>query len=47
MAVASRLKLLDRAAADRVPVQAYHFPFPSRGQITRSARGDYEFVPAP
>jgi glyoxylase-like metal-dependent hydrolase (beta-lactamase superfamily II) len=46
-AVASRLKLLDRAAADRVPVQAYHFPFPSRGQITRDPRGGYEFVPAP
>jgi glyoxylase-like metal-dependent hydrolase (beta-lactamase superfamily II) len=43
LAVASRLRLLDRAAADRVPVQAYHFAFPSRGEITRTA-GGYEFV---
>jgi len=45
LAAAGRLKLLDRAAADRVPVQAYHFPFPSRGQIVRAA-GSYAFVPA-
>jgi glyoxylase-like metal-dependent hydrolase (beta-lactamase superfamily II) len=45
-AVASRLRLLDRASADRVPVQAYHFPFPSGGQIVR-ASGGYDFVPAP
>ncbi len=44
-AVASRLTLLERAAADRMLVAAYHFPFPACGHIAR--RGDgYELVPA-
>ena len=36
---ATRRRLLDRAAADRCPVIAYHFPFPSTGRIAKSARG--------
>jgi hypothetical protein len=27
--------LLDWAAADQVPVQAYHFPFPGHGGIVK------------
>jgi glyoxylase-like metal-dependent hydrolase (beta-lactamase superfamily II) len=45
MAVETRKKLLDRAAADRMLVQAYHFPFPACGHIRRERNG-YDFVPA-
>ena len=44
MAVATRKKLLDRAAADRMLVQGYHFPFPASGYIGREGSG-YHFVP--
>ena len=44
MAVDTRKKLLDRAAADRMLVQGYHFPFPASGYIARDAKG-YNFVP--
>ncbi|MGZ5865398.1 MAG: MBL fold metallo-hydrolase [Xanthobacteraceae bacterium] len=45
MAADTRHKLLDRAAADRMLVQGYHFPFPAIGHIARAAQG-YDFVPA-
>ena len=35
MAVDTRNQLLDRAAADRMLVQGYHFPFPASGHIVR------------
>jgi len=44
MAVDTRKKLLDRAAADRMLVQGYHFPFPASGYIGRDGKG-YNFVP--
>jgi glyoxylase-like metal-dependent hydrolase (beta-lactamase superfamily II) len=44
-AVAMRRKLLDRAAADRMLVHGYHFPFPACGAIVREGNG-YAFVPA-
>lgn len=44
MAVETRKRMLDRAAADKMLVQGYHFPFPASGYITRSASG-YEVVP--
>ena len=44
MAAATRKRLLDRAAADRMLVQGYHFPFPASGFITRTAKG-YDLVP--
>ncbi len=44
MAVDTRKKLLDRAAADRMLVQGYHFPFPASGYIGRESKG-YNFVP--
>jgi glyoxylase-like metal-dependent hydrolase (beta-lactamase superfamily II) len=45
LAVATRRRLLDRAVADKMLVQGYHFPFPACGHIAK--RGDgYEFVPS-
>src|SRR3954469_7277034 len=43
-AVTTRKKLLDRAAADRMLVTGYHFPFPACGHIVKTATG-YEHVP--
>jgi glyoxylase-like metal-dependent hydrolase (beta-lactamase superfamily II) len=43
--VATRRRLLDMAATDRIPVVGYHFPFPGVGHVMRD--GDaYGFVPA-
>jgi glyoxylase-like metal-dependent hydrolase (beta-lactamase superfamily II) len=44
MAVDTRKKLLDRASADRMLVQGYHFRFPASGYIGRDGKG-YNFVP--
>lgn len=41
----SRRRVLDRAAADRVPVAGYHYPFPGIGHIRQREAG-YEFEPA-
>jgi glyoxylase-like metal-dependent hydrolase (beta-lactamase superfamily II) len=43
-AVATRKKLFDRAAADRMLVTGYHFPFPACGHLIKTA-GGYEHVP--
>ncbi len=43
-AVATRKKLFDRAAADRMLVTGYHFPFPACGHLVKTANG-YEHVP--
>jgi hypothetical protein len=45
MAVKTRTQMLDRAASDRMLVEAYHFPFPACGHIVRSASG-YDLAPA-
>jgi glyoxylase-like metal-dependent hydrolase (beta-lactamase superfamily II) len=45
MAVDNRKRMLDRAAADRLQVAGYHFPFPATGFILKSGTG-YEVVPA-
>ena len=43
--VATRRRLLDMAATDRIAVLGYHFPFPGVGHILRE--GDsYRFIPA-
>lgn len=43
--VATRLRLLDMAATDRMAVLGYHFPFPGVGHVTRD--GDaFRFIPA-
>jgi glyoxylase-like metal-dependent hydrolase (beta-lactamase superfamily II) len=44
-AAATRKAMLDRAAADRMLVQGYHFPFPGSGHIVRTASG-FDFAPA-
>jgi glyoxylase-like metal-dependent hydrolase (beta-lactamase superfamily II) len=44
MAAATREKMLDLAAAERMLVQGYHFPFPASGYIAKVA-GGYDFVP--
>ena len=44
LAVKTRKRMLDRAAADRMLVEAFHFPFPACGHIART-RGGYELVP--
>ena len=44
MAVDTRRRLLDQAAADKMLVQGYHFPFPASGHVTRSG-ANYDFVP--
>jgi glyoxylase-like metal-dependent hydrolase (beta-lactamase superfamily II) len=44
LAVKARRHMLDRAAADRMLVEAYHFPFPASGHIVKSGSG-YELVP--
>jgi len=44
-AVEARRQMLDRVAADRMLIEAYHFPFPACGHIAKAASG-YEFVPA-
>src|SRR5262249_62098146 len=43
-AVAARRQMLDRVVADRMLVQAYHFPFPACGPMAKTATG-YELVP--
>lgn len=46
MAVATRRKMLDMAATDRIALAGYHLPFPGVGHVVRS--GDaYRFLPAP
>lgn len=45
IAEATRRRVLDRCAADRVRVTGYHFPFPANGFIAREGEG-YRFVPA-
>jgi glyoxylase-like metal-dependent hydrolase (beta-lactamase superfamily II) len=44
MAVETRRRLLDQAAADKMLVQGYHFPFPASGHVTKSG-ANYDFVP--
>ncbi|BAT60202.1 putative quorum-quenching lactonase YtnP [Variibacter gotjawalensis] len=43
-AVTFRRELLDRASADKMLVQGYHFPFPATGHIAKTNTG-YEYVP--
>ena len=45
MAVTARTQMLDRAATDRMLVEAYHFPFPACGHIVKSGSG-YDLAPA-
>ena len=42
----TRRRLLDRAAADRTKVMAYHFPFPTLGQVVSRSAGGWQWEPA-
>jgi glyoxylase-like metal-dependent hydrolase (beta-lactamase superfamily II) len=44
MAVKARRHMLERAATDRMLVEAYHFPFPACGHIVKAGTG-YELAP--
>jgi glyoxylase-like metal-dependent hydrolase (beta-lactamase superfamily II) len=44
-AEASRRRMLDRVAADRMRVTGFHFPFPATGYVAKEGEG-YRFVPA-
>jgi hypothetical protein len=44
LAVKARREMLDRAAADRMLVEAFHFPFPACGHMIKTGAG-YELVP--
>jgi len=45
LTVTTRKRLLDMAAADRMSVLGYHFPFPGVGHVVRDG-GAYRFLPA-
>lgn len=45
MAEASRRRIYDRVAADRIRITGYHFPFPANGYLAKDGAG-YRFVPA-
>jgi glyoxylase-like metal-dependent hydrolase (beta-lactamase superfamily II) len=45
MAAKTRRELLDRAAADQAKVMAYHFPFPSLGQVVSRGQGAWRWEP--
>jgi hypothetical protein len=44
-AAATRKRILDLAAADRIPVTGYHMPFPAVGFIERTG-DEYRWVQA-
>jgi glyoxylase-like metal-dependent hydrolase (beta-lactamase superfamily II) len=44
-AAATRVRLLDRIAAERMHVGGYHFPFPAHGFFAREGNG-FRYVPA-
>jgi glyoxylase-like metal-dependent hydrolase (beta-lactamase superfamily II) len=45
-AVASRLKVFDLLAGQRIPLLAYHFPWPGLGHLGRQGEG-YRYYPTP
>ncbi len=45
-AAKTRRQLLDRAAAERMKVRAFHFPFPTVGQVSTRGKG-WTWEPAP
>ena len=44
-AIATRRQLLERAAAGKMHLMAFHFPFPSVGRVAESPRGGWEWSP--
>lgn len=45
MAAATRRRVLDMVATDRIRVTGYHYPFPANGYVTRQGNG-FRFIPA-
>ncbi len=45
-AAATRRRLLDMLATDRIPMTGYHMPFPGVGYVDRRADGRFHYVPA-
>ena len=45
LAEASRRRIFDRVATDRIRITAYHFPFPANGYLAKEGSG-YRFVAA-
>jgi glyoxylase-like metal-dependent hydrolase (beta-lactamase superfamily II) len=43
--VATRKRVLDMVATDRLPVVGYHMPFPSIGYVERLGAGGYHWLP--
>jgi hypothetical protein len=44
--VATRLRVLDMLATDRLPFLAYHLPWPGIGHVAKAGDG-FRFVPEP
>ena len=44
-ALATRRSLLERAAAEHMHVMAFHFPFPSVGQVAAGSKGGWNWTP--
>ncbi|MFN7000507.1 MAG: MBL fold metallo-hydrolase [Elioraea tepidiphila] len=44
-AAATRRRILDMVATDRIRVTGYHYPFPANGHVARAGNG-FRFVPA-
>ncbi len=44
-AVATRKKVLDMLASERIPFTSYHMPFPAVGFIDKRGDGSYHYVP--
>jgi glyoxylase-like metal-dependent hydrolase (beta-lactamase superfamily II) len=45
-AAETRRRLLDRAAADKTKVMAFHFPFPTVGRVVAGHAGGWQWQPA-
>jgi hypothetical protein len=45
-AVAPRLKVLDMLASQKMPLHAYHFPWPGYGYVAKQGDG-YRYYPVP
>ena len=44
-AAATRRRLLDMLATDRIPMTGYHMPFPGTGYVDTRADGRFHYVP--
>ena len=42
----SRVRILDMLAAQRIPLLAYHFPWPGIGHVAKAGEG-FRFYPTP